>query len=142
MAALAAAAVLVTGAVVATRALDSGPAGTLELTAQLRSSAGPARAATATVRATAAGRTIALRSDSLPILPAGEYYELWFVGPGDSPRSPNRISAGTFHPDARGHTDVTLHAAVDPALLRRLSVTAERADGDPAAGREVLSLRR
>lgn len=47
---------------------------------------------------TGIGRTVQLRTDDLAILPTGEFYELWFVGPGDSPRSPNRISAGTFIP--------------------------------------------
>ncbi len=51
---------------------------------------------------TGIGRVIEFRSDDLAILPKGEYYELWFVGPGDSRRKSNRISAGTFHPDPRG----------------------------------------
>ena len=75
---------------------------------------------------------ITLRTDELPILPKGEYYELWFVGPGDTPAAPNRISAGTFHLDENGRSSVNLAAAVDPALYPVLSVTAEPGDGDPA----------
>lgn len=141
VAALAAAAVLMGGLVVAARSLDSGPAGTLELDADLRSAADPSLAASATVRATPLGRTVALDSDSLPVLPRGGFYELWFVGPGDSPGSPNRISCGTFHPDESGRTHVTLHAAVDPALYPTLSITTEPGDGNPAPGPEVLSAR-
>lgn len=85
------------------------------------------------------GRIVVLESDTLPILPLGEYYELWFVGPTDSPESPDRISAGTFHPDYDdGYTLVVLHAAVDPGLFPQLEITAEVADGDPAPSDDVV----
>jgi Anti-sigma-K factor rskA len=119
-----------------------GSPGALELETLLTSpTGGPARA-TIEVRKTGIGRVIAIRSDELPILPKGEYYELWFVGPGDAPGRRNRISAGTFHPDQDGRTDVRLAAAVDPVLYPVLSVTAEPGDGDPTpSGREVLRSR-
>ena len=117
------------------------PAGELELRAVLGSPNG-AQAAVE-VRKTGIGRVIHLRTDELPILPKGEYYELWFVGPGDTPATPNRISAGTFHPDENGRSEVTFAAAVDPALYPVLSVTAEPGDGDPSpTGPEVLRSRR
>ena len=106
-----------------------GPAGALELRAVLASPSG-AQAAVE-VRQTGIGRVIRLRTDELPILPKGDYYELWFVGAGDTPAAPNRISAGTFHPDEDGRSDVTFAAAVDPASYPVLSVTAEPGDGDP-----------
>ena len=85
------------------------------------------------------GRVVSLQSDDLAILPVGQYYEVWFVGPGDSTDSPNRISAGTFHPDERGRSQVALTAAVDPTKYPTLVVTAELGDGDPApSNREVL----
>ena len=90
------------------------------------------------VTRTGIGRVVELSSDDLPILPKGELYEVWFVGPDDRPGSPQRISAGTFHPDEDGRTRVTLAAAVDPALFPTIVVTAEPGDGDPAPGREVL----
>ena len=117
-----------------------GPAGELELQATLGSPTGAEAAVD--VRKTGIGRVIRFRSDELPILPKGEYYELWFVGPGDSPAAPNRISAGTFHPDEDGRSHVTFAAAVDPALYPVLSVTAEPGDGDPRpTGPEVLRSR-
>jgi hypothetical protein len=79
-----------------------------------------------------AGVEIEFRTDELPVLPKGEYYELWFVSPGDRPGAPNRISAGTFHPDEEGRSNVRFTAAVDPAEYPRLAVTAEPGDGDPA----------
>ncbi|MGH8906720.1 MAG: anti-sigma factor domain-containing protein [Egibacteraceae bacterium] len=113
--------------------------GVLEFAGTLMSADDPSVQAMATVRMTGIGRVITIESDDLRILPTGEYYEVWFVGPGDTPASPNRVSAGTFHPDQDGHSAVRLTAAVDPALLPLLSVTAEPADGNPErTGPEVL----
>lgn len=88
---------------------------------------------------TGIGRVVRFDTDDLPILPTGEYYELWWVGPKDRPGRPDRISAGTFHPDEQGVSQVTFAAAVDPAKYPRLAVTAEPGDGDPRpAGRDVM----
>jgi len=85
------------------------------------------------------GRVIELRSDTLPILPKGEYYELWFATPGDRPGAPDRISAGTWHPDADGGSVARFTGAVDPALNPIVVITREPGDGNPApSGREVL----
>ena len=113
--------------------------GTVELQAVLSAPRGVPAQATAEVRKTGIGRVIRFDTDELPILPKGDYYELWFVGPGDTPSSPNRISAGTFHPDEQGRSHVRFAAAVDPALYPVLSVTAEPGDGNPErTGPEVL----
>ena len=77
------------------------------------------------------GRIVYLSSSDLPILPKGEFYEVWLVGVGDTPGSQNRISAGTFHPDKEGKTEVALTAAVDPSLYPTLVITAEPGDGNP-----------
>jgi anti-sigma-K factor RskA len=115
-----------------------GPPGELELRTALVAPTGTAHASVEVTK-TGIGRVIAFRSDSLPTLPKGEYYELWFVGRGDAPGRRNRISAGTFHPDEDGRSDVELTAAVDPALYPTLSVTSEPGDGDPRPnGPEVL----
>jgi anti-sigma-K factor RskA len=116
---------------------DPGLPGTPELETTLASRSGAT--GTANVRMTGVGRVIDFRSDDLPILPQGEYYELWFVGKGDRRRAPNRISAGTFHPDENGRSNVRFAAAVDPADYPRLAVTLEPADGNPRrSGPEVL----
>jgi anti-sigma-K factor RskA len=114
------------------------PDGSVELRTALVAPDGD-RAANVEVRKTGIGRVIRFESDELPILPKGEYYELWFVGPGDTPITPNRISAGTFHPDEDGRSHVRFAAAVDPAKFPVLSVTAEPGEGNPApTGPEVL----
>ncbi len=104
--------------------------GSPELDATLTGAGG--QTASAVVQKTGIGRVIEFRTDELPILPKGEYYELWFVGPRDRPGNPERISAGTFHPDEDGRSNVRFAAAVDPAKYPRLAVTAEPGDGDPA----------
>jgi anti-sigma-K factor RskA len=114
----------------------------LEVAATLRPPGGGEREARVEVVETGIGREITLRTDDLPVLPGGEYYELWFVGPGDSRARPNRISAGTFHPDENGRSNAEFTAAVDPRKYPGLSITAEPGDGNPArTGREILRAR-
>ena len=96
--------------------------------------------AAARVNVIGPGRLVEVKSDTVPIIPKGTYYELWFVGPGDTPGTPNRISAGTWHPDTRGITDVRFLIAADPELFPDIEVTEEPPDGDPApSGRVVLA---
>ncbi|MGE0028638.1 MAG: anti-sigma factor [Thermoleophilia bacterium] len=122
--------------------VGGGADGALELAGVLRSDATAAVAGSVEVRRTALGREVHLRSDDLPVLPVGRFYEVWFVAPDDRPGAPHRISAGTFHPDAHGHSDLTLHAAVDPARFPVVSVTAEDGADGPGPGREVARLSR
>jgi len=112
--------------------------GEFELRAALSSPKGGRTLATATISDIGIGRRISFRTDELAILPKGEFYELWFVGPGDTPEDLNRISAGTFHPDEQGRTYVELKAAVDPKKYPTLEVTAEPGDGNPLPSREIV----
>ncbi len=113
-----------------------GDGGGLEARAELER--GPV-AATVELTERGIGRVITLRSDSLPELPRGEFYELWFATPSDRPGAYDRISAGTWHPDAEGESAVSFTGAVDPAKNPVIVVTREPGDGDPApSGREVL----
>ena len=137
--AIAAACLAITAAVVAPALLDEDDEAPqpVEAVAELRSGT---RDVSVSIVKTGIGRVVRLRSDDLPILPKGEYYEIWFVGPGDRPGQPNRISGGTFHPDQNGRSSVTFAAAVDPRKYQRMAVTAERGDGDPSpADRDVVS---
>lgn len=131
-------AVALAAAVFAGTQIGNGPDGELEVTGDLASANGTALASVE-VREIGIGRIVDLDSDELPILPGGEYYEVWFVGPGDSESSPNRISAGTFHPDADGSSDVELKAAVNPELFPLIEITSEPGDGDPASSGNVVA---
>lgn len=115
--------------------VDGSLPGEQEKTAELM---GDGFSAAARVNAIGEGRLVEVKSDTVPIIPKGTYYELWFVGPGDTPRTPNRISAGTWHPDERGRTDVRFLIAADPELFPDIEVTEEPPDGDPAPSRRVV----
>jgi len=131
-------AVALVAAVLAVTQIAGEPDGVLEVSGELASADG-ATLASVEVREIGIGRIVDLESDALPILPKGEYYEVWFVGPGDSEADPNRISAGTFHPDADGISDLELKAAVDPALFPVIEITSEPGDGDPAPSGDVVA---
>ena len=117
---------------VSVRAPDRQP-GVLERRTTLAAVGGGGAKAAVRVTRVGPGRIVELRSSTLPILPASEYYELWFVGPGDAPGAPNRVSAGTFHPDSRGRVVARFFAAANPRKLPVIAVTREPRDGDPAA---------
>lgn len=134
----AAVALFVAGLAIGLRANDDDTLaeGTVEYDGPFDTSAGPT--GMLTVVETGIGRVITIDTDALPILPTGEYYEVWFVSPDDSPDDPDRISAGTFHPDAAGVSKITLAAAVDPALYPGVEITAEPGDGNPEATGPVV----
>lgn len=144
---LAAAAVLVAFAlgVGVARSLDGSDddvgtaAGDVEFEGAMTGPAGQGAPAQLRVTAIGIGRVVDLDTDVLPILPTGEFYEVWFVGGEDSPATPNRISAGTFHPDPDGRSRVQFAAAVNPELYPVVEITAEQGDGNPiSSGRIVL----
>ena len=133
--AAAAAAIAVSVGFTAGRLLDSPSgsiAGDIEYDGAMRGADGSPADAHLRVVKTGIGRVVELDTDVLPILPTGDLYELWFVGPTDTPGDRDRISAGTFHPDADGHSAVRFAAAVDPTKYPLVVITAEPGDGDPA----------
>jgi anti-sigma-K factor RskA len=85
----------------------------------------------AVVRTTGVGRDVTLTIARLRDPRPGGLYELWFVGPDDRRGHPQRVSAGTFHPDADGRGTVHLVAAADPRVYTRIAVTLEPTDGNP-----------
>lgn len=114
---------------------DTSLPGAEEKTTTLR---GDGVRAQAQVNVTGPGRVVSVKSESVARAPKGTYYELWFVGPGDAPGAPNRISAGTWHPDKRGVTDVRFLIAADPSIFPEIEVTKEPPDGDPAPSGDVV----
>ena len=78
---------------------------------------------------TSSGWRIELDATGLPRLENGRFYQAWL-------RNPSGISApiGTFN-EGR---DVTLWAGVSPEDFTMLTVTRERADGDPASSGETV----
>lgn len=117
---------------------DASTAGDVEYDGPMQGADDQDAAATLLVVKTDIGRLVDLDTSVLPILPAGEFYEVWFVAPDDSPEQPNRISAGTFHPNPQGRSNVQFTAAVDPTKYPTVEVTAEPADGDPTVTGPVV----
>ena len=120
---------LLAGAVVV-RAVTGDGGETVEFDGQMVSPDGEPVAAELRVVATGIGRVVDLDTDVLPILPTGELYEVWFVGPGDSATTPNRISARTFHPD-RGRSQ---QGPVRRRRESRSSTRRSRSPPSPATG--------
>jgi len=88
-------------------------------------------------------RTMAPADPAPPALRARMLAAVAAAGAGPRPaRAPrrrlDRFSAGTFHPDPEGVSDVRRTAAVDPAKYPILIVTAESGDGDPRPSRDVV----
>jgi hypothetical protein len=92
----------------------------------------------ATITRTGTGQTVRIDDDDLAAPPEDGFYEVWLIGPNDAPGRPERISAGTFHPDGQGHTSVQLAVGVDLAGFADLAITREPGDGDPAASDDVV----
>lgn len=110
---------------------DGEVAGDVEFDGTMTGPNGQTADAELTVVGTGIGRVVDLRTGALPILPTGEYYAVWFVASDDSIDVPDRISAGTFHPDPSGRSDVRFAAAVNPELYPIVEITAEPGDGNP-----------
>lgn len=133
LASAAAIVLVVAGVLVVDRATDTPRSdlagGTVEFKGEIGSTEGLNGDLTVTMVET--GRIVELQTDDLAILPKGEFYEVWFVGPGDRPEAPDRISAGTFHPDDAGRSDIVLTAAADPKLYPTIEVSAETGGDTP-----------
>ncbi len=131
MLAVAAGFLLVAGAVGLVANLVSGSGGDGATTIRLISATGTAARAEAKVRNTPHGRSVELEVEGLPPAPAGNYYECWFVGAGDTLAKPNRVSAGTFAMPDSGSYTVEMMSAADAARFPRMGVTVEPDDGNP-----------
>lgn len=76
--------------------------------------------------------------EGLAVPPPGGFYECWYVGAGDTPAHPERVTAGTFTVGGDGAATVRMVTAADHRRFPRIEVTLEPADGDPAAGGPVV----
>ncbi|HEY6296612.1 MAG TPA: anti-sigma factor [Streptosporangiaceae bacterium] len=125
LAAAAAAAVI---AVVVT--LGGGSNGTQFQAALVGTALAPSASAQVTMVQTRSGWRITLQGHGLPRLDNGYYYEAWLKNPAGI-----LVPIGTFNqPD-----NVTLWAGVPPTQFPNITITRQRADGNPASsGQRVL----
>jgi hypothetical protein len=85
----------------------------------------------ASLTKTTSGWRIELSASGLPRLAGGRYYQAWLKNPAGV-----LVPIGTFN-DAR---NVTLWAGVPPTAFPALTVTRQRADGNPASSGERVLL--
>lgn len=82
-----------------------------------------------------------VRLDADGLAPTGSgWYELWYIGKGDTRARPNRIAVATFRP-RHGSIHTVFPAAFDGSRFNRVSITLQPPnEGDPSyIGREVLA---
>ncbi len=84
------------------------------------------------------GWQVKLAVKGLPDLGETGFYECWYVGAGDRPGHPNRVSAGTFNVDSKGRADVRMWGWADPRKFTTMQITREPADGDPVSSGTVV----
>lgn len=96
----------------------------------LRAAVGVAATASVRISARPWGTQVDLRTERMPALPPGAYYEVWLVRADGT-----RVAAGTFRPTAPGgRARVRLAAGIPRPLVARVGVTLEGA----GPGRRVL----
>ena len=84
------------------------------------------------------GWQVKLAVKGLPDLGETGFYECWYLGKGDRPGHPNRVSAGTFNVDSQGRADVRMSGWADPRHFTTMQITREPADGNPASSGDVV----
>ena len=97
----------------------------------------------------ASGQAIAMHTDSgwsiqltvahLPSLGQGQFYECWWVGPGNRPGHPALVSAGTFVVGSSGTATAHMWAAADPDDFKSMEITTETTADPGQPGQVVLS---
>jgi len=93
----------------------------------------------ATPRHTDGGWSIHLTVDHLEPLSPGQFYECWYVGPGNRLGHPDLITAGTFVVSRSGSGTFNMWSAADPTKFKVMQITAERPGDASQHGQVVLS---
>ena len=136
MLALAAAVVIAAGT---TNVLLSGgsPAGTYALA--LHPGTGLSASASGTLRQADTGWSVQLTAVHLPEPGSGQFYQCWWVGPGNRAGHPRLVSAGTFTVGPSGTAAVQLWTAANPDDFPAIEITLDSAARPGQPGRVVLS---
>jgi Anti-sigma-K factor rskA len=105
----------------------------------LHSGTGLAASATGTVRQADSGWSVQLTASHLPEPGPGQFYQCWWVGPGNGPGHPSLVSAGTFAVGPSGTATVQMWTAADPDDFPAVEITLDNAARPGQPGRVVLS---
>lgn len=111
--------------------LSGGPAPLQYRAALAGTSLAPRAAGQVTLTRTTSGWRVTLTGTGLPRLDNGQYYEAWLKNPAGV-----LVPIGTFNQPA----SVTLWSGVSPQQFPAITITRQRADGNPASsGQRVLT---
>jgi anti-sigma-K factor RskA len=104
-------------------------------------SAGPGQAASgqAVVQQTGSGWSVHLTLAHLPELGSGQFYECWWIGPGNRPGHPVVIAAGTFTVGSSGTATVQMSSAANPDTFTTVQITAQSSTSAGQPGRIVFT---
>jgi Anti-sigma-K factor rskA len=107
-------------------------------TLALHSPTGLSASAGGTARKADSGWSVQLSAVDLPESGPGQFYQCWWVGPGNRPAHPRLISAGTFTVGPSGTATLQMSTAADPADFPAIEITLDSAARPGQPGLVVL----
>jgi hypothetical protein len=140
-----AAAIIIAAAIVIPRSGTSGtPAQAvfvtpLHATAAAKVTGDPDASGQATARQAGQSWTVDLSVRGLKPLPAGQFYECWYAGPGSTQLHPILTASGTFAVGNPGSATVTMTSAAGPRQFRTMEITAESPGNGAIHGTVILT---
>jgi hypothetical protein len=137
MLALAAAVIVAAGTTIGLLLSGGTPAESYALA--LHSGTGLSASASGTIRQADSGWSVQLTAVHLPEPGSGQFYQCWWVGPGNRPGHPLLVSAGTFTVGTSGTATVQMWTAADPDDFSRIEITLDSATRPGQPGQVVLS---
>jgi hypothetical protein len=137
MLALAAAVIIAAGISVGLLVSGGTPAAAYALA--LHSGPGLSASASGTIRQADSGWSVQLTAVHLPEPGPGQFYQCWWVGPGNQSVHPRLVSAGTFIVGPSGTATVQMWTAADPHDFPAIEITLDSAARPGQPGRVVLS---
>jgi Anti-sigma-K factor rskA len=93
----------------------------------------------ATARQADQSWTVDLSVRGLKPLPAGQFYECWYAGPGSTQLHPILTASGTFAVGNPGSATITMTSAADPRQFRTMEITAESPSDGALHGTVLLT---
>jgi anti-sigma-K factor RskA len=105
----------------------------------LHSGTGLSASASGTTRQADGGWSVQLTALHLPEPGPGQFYQCWWVGPGNRPGNPSLVSAGTFTVGPSGTASIQMWTAADPDDFPEVEITLDSAAQPGQPGRVVLS---
>jgi Anti-sigma-K factor rskA, C-terminal/Putative zinc-finger len=100
---------------------------------------GQSASASGTIRQADSGWSVQLTAVHLPEPPPGQFYQCWWVGPGNGPGHYRLISGGTFTVGPSGTANVQMSTASNPDDFTNVEITLASAAQPGQPGRVVLS---